>query len=450
MPTAAPWELRIAELERLLTAALGEIQELKAENAELRARLGMNSRNSSKPPSSDAPGVERPKKKPTGLKRGGQPGHPHHGRKLFPPEMVDEVMELVPKACEHCGDALHGRDPEPFCRQIVDLPSIKPRITELRHHAVLCDGCGKVTRGRTPRGVPAGAFGTGIMAILAMLTARLGVAKRPAQEFLSDVLGVDLCLGSVSKIEQVVSAATAERVEEVREYLRTQPAVHIDETGWAEDKKKAWLWAAGAALAAAFTIVRSRGGEVARQILGEDFAGITISDRWSGYAWLNAVRRQVCWAHLKRDSRGMVERGGVGARIGGALLAEHKRMFKWWHEVRNGKLERARFQLRMKAVERRVGKLLFEGEVRAEKRTAGMCKAIRTLEPALWTFVRVEGVEPTNNAGERDIRKAVVYRKNCFGTDSEKGSRYVERMLTVMTTLRKQKRHVFEIGRAHV
>jgi transposase len=183
---------------------------------------------------------------------------------------------------------------------------------------------------------------------------------------------------------------------------------------------------------------------VAKHLLGEDFAGLLVTDRWSGYQWYDAGLRQVCWAHLTRDFQGFIDRGGKGARIGKKLMRQRDRMFKWWQQVRDGTLPRAQFSRRMRKVERTVGQLLRQAAKRAEKKTAGMAREILSLEKALWAFVDMPGVEPTNNFGERCIRHAVMYRKTSFGTQSPEGSRFVERILTVVTTLKLQQRSVLD------
>lgn len=459
MHGADPRDTRIAQLEELVAGLIARVDALAAENAalkvenaalkaevvELKARLGTNSTNSSMPPSSDPPGVERPKKAPTGRKRGAQPGHKRYRRELFPPEQVDETFDCIPKICDFC-DALLPDQPDsnPLRRQIVDIPRIRPKVTELRIHACQCECCGRVTRGKAPAHLPRGDFGPRVQAVLALLTGKLGASKRSAQEFLSDVLGVDLCVGSVSKAEAIVSEALAPAVAEAEQHVRQQPAANLDETGWRENKVRAWLWVAAAGLVTVFKVATSRGGQVAKELLGEGFAGIVTTDRWSGYNWLPVELRQLCWAHLKRDFQKMADRGGAGGAIGEALLSETKRMFRWWARTRDGTLPRYRFENRMKKLERRVVGLLRDGEVCPDGKVSGMCREILKLEPALWTFVRVVGLEPTNNRAERDLRRAVLWRKGCFGTDSETGSRYAERILTTTTTLRKQKRHVLD------
>ena len=195
-----------------------------------------------------------------------------------------------------------------------------------------------------------------------------------------------------------------------------------------------------------FTILidKRRSASVALRLLGQDFTGFLVTDRWSAYGWADVHLRQLCWSHLLRDFQGWVERGGAGVVIGKKLLKRARRMFAQWHRVRGGTLTREAFGCWMQKVEREVGRLLRKAEVCPDAKVAGMAKEILKLEPALWTFVQVEGLEPTNNAAERAIRPAVLYRKGCFGTHSPEGSRFVERMLTVVATLRQQKRNVLE------
>ena len=198
------------------------------------------------------------------------------------------------------------------------------------------------------------------------------------------------------------------------------------------------------AVATVFLIRLSRGGKVAQELLGENFGGVVGSDRWSGYQWLDPARRQLCWAHLLRNFEAWIQRGGESQRIGAALQEQAQQMFAWWHRVRDGTLSRAEFQEKMAAVQERVGALLREGAACDHPKTAGTCRNILALEEALWTFVRVEGVEPTNNSAERAIRAGVLWRKGSFGTQSSDGSRFVERMMTVVATLKQQRRNVLD------
>lgn len=443
-----PRDARIAELEALLRAALTRIADLEARVADLTARLGQNSSNSSKPPSSDPPGVLRKPKVPSGRKPGGQPGHKRSMRELVPVEEVDSLEVLVPDACGRCGRGLHGRDAHPLRHQVTEIPVVKANVTEYQLHALTC-ACGAVTRAELPVGVPRGAFGPVLMSVVALCTIRFRQSKRLAKELLSTLLGVDISLGAISKIERHTSEVLAEPVEEARGFVRQQAVANADETGWFEGKfdgrkARAWLWVVTTSLVTVFKIARSRGQDVAREMLGDGFQGVLGADRWSAYNFVDALKRQLCWSHLIRDFQSFIDRGGKGADIGVALLRQVDLMFTWWHRVRDGTLARPTFQRRMDPVKDEIRRLLRDAQVRAEPRTRGMAKAILKLKWGLFTFVRESGVEPTNNVAERRVRAAVIARKLSFGTESPEGSRFVERMLTVTTTLRQQERNVLD------
>jgi len=233
-------------------------------------------------------------------------------------------------------------------------------------------------------------------------------------------------------------------VEEVARAIRQQPVVHADETGWFERSERAWLWVAVTARLALFIIRERRNARVARELLGAAFAGILVSDRWSAYAWVDVARRQLCWAHLLRQFRGFQNYGDEAKAIGRALEVLTETMFHVWHRVRDGTKTRAEFQNFIEKLRTHVVARLGQGAACQVKAVAGRCREILALEPALWTFAYAEGVEPTNNAGERRIRQGVMWRKTSFGTDSPNGSRFVERILTVVTTLRMQERNVLD------
>ncbi len=442
MPELDPRDARIAELEAKIAWLMERVAQLEAENADLRARLGQNSQNSSKPPSSDPPGIQRQPKEPTGRARGGQPGHKGHKRERLP---ANRIVPVLPSHCGRCQRPLRGRDATPQIHQVVELPEIRPDVTDYELHELGCE-CGARTRASLPAGVPQGAFGPRLIATVALCTSRYRMPKRTVQEFLRDLLGIEMALGSISKMEQFVSQAIAAPVEEARAAVREQAVAHQDETGWYEGpqqgrKARAWLWVAVTALVTVFRIARSRGADVTKEMLGEDFRGFLVVDRWAAYRWVARGMRQLCWAHLIRDFCCFADRGGEGGKIGKQLLATTELMFRWWHRIRDGTLTRRTFQRRMKRVERAVGRLLRKAAVCGDAKIEGMAKEILKHEPALWTFVYAEGVEPTNNAAERALRSAVIWRKISFGTDSERGSRFVERILTVIITLKQQRRH---------
>ena len=431
-------------------ALKAQVAEFLARVAELEAKLGMNSRNSSKPPSSDPPNVAaRPKKMPSGRNRGGQPGHKGATRSLLPPDEVDRIVELRPGRCDRCAAELHGDDPKPRRRQVIDVPPVKPVVTEYRRHTLPCGECGARTTAPLPPGVTESDFSPRIKAMLAMCSAVYRLSRRTVEGLMADFFNVDISLGSVSACEEKVSEAVAAPVAEAREHVEKAPVAHVDETGYrqapppGEAPKKAWLWVAVTAYVTTFLVHARRSAVAAKELLGS-FAGVLVSDRWSAYSFVEAARRQICWAHLLRDFEWIAEFGAEATATGKALVEQTKLMFRWWREFREGGLARSGFQERMTPLMERVQALLEEGTACGHKKTAGRCRKILELRAALWTFVRVEGVEPTNNVAERALRPAVLWRKGSFGSGSERGSRFAERIMTVAATCRQQGRSVLD------
>jgi transposase len=261
---------------------------------------------------------------------------------------------------------------------------------------------------------------------------------------MDEVFGVPMRVGTISQLERATTAAVAAPVEAAHSYVHEQAVAHLDETSWRQGGKRAWLWVAVTSWVTVFVVRMSRGGHVARELLGETCSGILVTDRSSGYHWYPVRWRQLCWAHLLRDFEAMRGRGGRSEERGDALLAQAHQMFAWWHRVREGTLKRSSFRSYMSPLRQEVERLLEAGSRCGVPKTAGTCRDILKRREALWTFVQVEGVEPTNNAAERSIRPGVLWRKGSFGTQSAAGSRFVESMLTVVATLKQQQRNVLE------
>jgi len=436
----AIWDTLSHDAQAAVTAL---VQSFERRIADLEERLGKDSTNSSKPPSSDPPSVKRrPPAPASGKKRGGQPGHGHHTRALVPPERVRQVIECKPPSCRRCGLGLQGDDPEPLRHQVAEVPPIEPTVDEYRLHRLVCPHCGTSTCATLPPGVPAGAFGPRLRAILSVLAGAYRLGKRPIRQLASDLLGLSISTGMISRLERQAAAELEAPVEELRRYVRGADSAHIDETSWKQGRDKAWLWVAVTRLVTVFAIATSRGAEVAKDLLGTDRRKVVISDRFRSYTWIK--RRQFCWAHLDRDFQAMVDRGGKSAEVGRRLLAHSERIFDWWHRVRDGTMARATLQSHVAMLRFSFRDDLRLGEACSCAKTAATCRELLAGETHLWTFVRVEGVEPTNNDAERSLRHGVIYRKLSGGTDSESGSRFVERMLTVVATCRQQGTNVLD------
>jgi transposase len=412
---------------------------------ELTALLKQNSANSSKPPSSDPPSAPPAKpRKPSGRKRGGQPGHDKHERELVLPEKVTATEVVKPEYCRACSHPLKGDDASPYRHQVFEIPKIAPTVHEYQLHTLGCTWCGLRTRALVPNGVPTGQFGPRLQAMATVASGAYRMSKRTIEEMFADFFGVKLSLGSIANLEQATSEALAAPVDEVAQEVKKAPVVHADETGWYQRSKRAWLWVVASAQLACFLVSHSRGAKVAKQMLGEAFVGFLVSDRWAAYAWVDVHRRQLCWAHLIRQFIGFQDFGGKAKRLGRALELRAEEMFGLWHRVRDGTLSRRRFGLLMKPIERAVVAHLRACARLPVAKVTGRAREMLDLEPAMWTFVAHEGIEPTNNYAERLVRHGVLWRKSSFGTDSEAGSRFVERILTTVATLRLQKRNVLD------
>lgn len=446
-------DLTRADLERaskdqlieLMLLLLEQNRSLHARVTELERRLGMNSNNSSKPPSSDPPGTEakRRRKKKSKRKRGAQPGHKAHFRDLVPADQVDKLTVVEPERCDRCGGIHIKIDfDNPRRHQVVEIPPIRSTVWEWQLLTGSCLDCGSVVVARLPEGVPSGSFGSRLQSLVALLSGVYHQSKRFIQSMLSDVFGISICLGSISACEKAVSQALEGPVEEACQHVQAARVVHADETGWRQCNKKAWLWVAATSVVTLFMIHLSRGRNGVRELLGR-FRGILVSDRWGPYS-VHKGLRQFCWAHLLRTFIGFSEMKGKPGRIGQQLVGKTNLMFKWWHRVRDGPMSRSTFRRRMTNLRIEIEDLLIEGEMCGRHPISGVCKRIIRNGQHLFTFVDHEGVEPTNNLAERQLRQGVLWRKICFGTQSVAGSRFVERIMTAAATCRQQDKNTIE------
>ncbi len=421
-----------------------KIAELEARLAKLEERLGQYSGNSHKPPSSDPPGVApKPKKEPTGRKRGGQPGHEGTTRDLLAIEEVDKVVVHRPETCEQCHSALPEEptqsDPQPTRHQVWELRAEPCEVTEHQGHACTCTICGHVTRADIPAEVAGSCFGPKLTATVALLTGGSQISRRQVEEVFEDVLGVPISVGTVSNVEKEMSTALAPVHEEAGQYVREAATKNLDETGWKQKGKKCWLWACATALVAFFVIHPSRGKQGFKALMGRVLKGIFSSDRWHTYAARARRARQVCWSHLRRDFQKLIDRGGESKKIGERAADLARDLFLAWKDFKTGDIDRETLLECLHPVQIEFETLMRQGARVAHQATATFCQNLLDLGPALWTFVRVEGVEPTNNHAERVLRRAVIWRKRSFGADSEDGCRFVERVMTAVMTRRLQK-----------
>jgi transposase len=417
------------------------IAKLEAEVRELTERLNQTSQNSSKPPSSDGPHVKRkPPKLPSGRKPGGQLGHTSHQRAWVPLSEVDAVIACKPAQCRRCGKQLTGSDPQPWRQQVVELPPVQPQITEYQRHRLVCARCGITTCGDLPEGVLPTCYGPRLASVVGLCTGGYRMSKRMVVSFCREVLGIELSVGEICQIEQTVTQAVMPAVEEATVYVQSCDA-NIDETPWKERRQRRWLWAMVTTQISVFTVATGRGAAVLQGLMGEWYSGIITSDRAKAYDSYPLRERQLCLAHLSRDFQAMIDRGGPGQAVGLALLEHLHVLFAWWHWVRDGTWKRSTFQSSVRTLRASFKMELQWGSQSDCPKTAATCRELLAREAAVWTFVRVEGIEPTNNRAERQLRHAVLWRKVSYGTQSERGSRFVASMLTVLTSCQQQGRN---------
>jgi transposase len=446
--------LRIEQLER-------GYEELKAENAVLREQVKQNSQNSSKPPSQDVGKGFKPKPKSDRSKqRGAQFGHEGHQQFLYPPEVCSSVEEHYPTHCVECGAELQGMDIAPYRVQQVEIPTVVAVVQEHRFHALACERCGTRTRAWDESIINGSRYGERVVAHVGVLSGQYRQSHRMVQELLGELFGVELSIGSIQQLRQESSTSIASAVEAAQVYVQHSAQVNMDETSFAQGNqdgknpkhRKGWLWVMVTPLVSYFAVYLSRSSAVAQQLLGETFSGIVGSDRFSGYSWVDLTQRQLCWAHLKRDFTKIAQREGAAGELGTALLEQQRLLFEQWYRVRDGTLTRTEFAAVVQPIRDTIHQLLMQGaavelapkEKTPRAKTVRTCQQLLKVESALWTFVATEGVEPTNNAAERSLRPAVLWRKTSFGSQSEAGSLFVARMLTVVTSLRCQNRSVLE------
>jgi len=432
---------RVEAQERQLAALTERLEELEQ-------RLKRDSRTSSRPPSQDPPWTQpRGRSRGTGRKQGGQPGHEGHGRSLFPLERVAEVIEHWPARCP-CGhrftaDEYMASGP-PARHQVVELPPLAVEVSEHRLQRVRCPDCGRTTRAELPPGVPAGCFGPKLQAAVAALTVRNRLSRRQLAQLMEELFGCPIATGTIDAI----LARTAESLQPVYEQLLEQTqsaaAVNVDETGWYLAGNQRTLWGAFSNRTAVLRIAPDRGGQQLQALLGSNFAGVVGSDRFTAYNSLDPNRRQVCWSHLRRDFTFHAELGlGPQEAFGLDGLSITWRLFKAWQQFQQDG-DRHALQDAIAPLKRELRRLLEWGaHGKRQRHVHGLARNLLKLWPALWTFATVPGVEPTNNTAERGLRAAVIYRKLSLGSQSERGERTTERLLSIDQTCRLQRRSLY-------
>ena len=448
------------EIERLREQARQTSEELAEKDkqiADLERQLAasqQNSRNSSKPPSSDGlagaareRGRHPSKRKRSCRQRGGQPGHPGHHRPMVPPERVNEVHTVLPAACGRCGQHLAQRlaavqtSGTVQRHQVIEVPAIAAHVIEYQCHRVICPHCQQSTRAAIPEQAQR-QTGPHLTALVAHLTVTCRMPRRVLEKMLAQVLGLSVSLGNTQACCQEASDAVAAPCQELEQRLPHEPVLNIDETGWRTNGDKRYLWAFVAATFVVFTIAKTRGSEVLIQLLGAVFKGILCSDRFSGYLKYHRGQAQFCWAHLKRNILGVLDftKQTATERFCRDALAVHASLFRLWHKFRGGLIDRPQLLQRSIRLQRRLFVLAETHLDSPDRQVQNLARALFEHSERLFTFLEHAGVEPTNNTAERALRTGVQWRKTSFGNRSAGGELVTARLLTISQTCRLQQR----------
>jgi transposase len=447
---------------RFILELAGRVQQLEERLCRLEAQARQDSRTSSRPPSQDPPKTraqrraeararakELMRREGEQRKAGGQTGHRGAGRELRPEDQVDEVVDHYPDACGGCGRAFTVQERQAKRRfgrhQVAELPPISVLVTEHRTHQLRCRHCRARTSARLPPEIGGSPFGSRLQAAVVTLTARHRVSRRGIVELARELFGVTLSSGGVDAICQRASDALAGPHCHLQDWVLDQGAVHVDETGWRTRGERRALWTASTPGATFLQIAEHCNREQFNALVGTSYAGIVISDRWNGFAHRDPHQRQVCWSHIDRDFRRHSEGLGEQQPFGVHGLELSRRIFAAWRAFKHEHHDRERLAAEIAPIQTELRQLLEDASPKSRRTRWHRRFANNLLKvwPALWTFVTVEGVEPTNNPAERALRAPVIHRKVSLGTQSQDGERFAERALSAAATCRLQRRSLF-------
>lgn len=432
----------IKRLVELTDTLVVRIEQLEQENRALKERLDNNSSNSSKPPSQDFKKKKAKQANPN--KGGGVKGHQGHFRKLLSAEEVDAVVSCpLPQHC-FCGGQITQQE-EVLRHQVHELPQIKLHVTEYQLAKGLCDCCGKKQIASLPDGITWGITGPRLTSLMSHMLSKYQLSRRELQSFLEEHYAFKLSMGCIYAKQRIVTQALGEPVNDLLERIKESNSVHMDETGHRRDGLNQWLWGIMSSKAAFFSVEASRGKKVIASLM-EDFNGIIISDRYAAYNYFTRDKRQICWAHLKRDFTKISEKKEpIIARIGKDLLTCQSLLFELWHQYKLEYFSCEELIRKTRPIRHKIGELLEQGTYTDPKlKIVRFCSNLLAVYSALWTFIFNEKVEPTNNHAEQCLRPAVIWRKKYFGTRSDYGSDFLARTMSLITSCRLQSKSAFQ------
>ncbi len=404
----------------------------------LQERLGKDSRNSSKPPTSDGPAAPpKPPTPPTGRKRGGQPGRKGSARVMLPEGSEDRTVAVPLACCPHCrGEVPSGAITGTRLHRVVDLAQ---RLTDVIAYALeegICPHCQRKVRAALPPEAAPGGIGPRLQAAAAYLRTEGRMSLTPLQRFLSEVTGVAVSRGWLHESGVALGNHLLPAWEDLSQQIRTADVLNLDETGFGR-KDRDWIWVALSARTALFHFSDTRGARALTAMLPEDFSGVIGTDRYGAYNALKSAVRQFCWAHLRREFIALSESAKPEvAALGKRLLTEQEEVFALWQAFRAGEISRKDLRACTALNLARLKRGLIQASTMDHRAARNLGKDLLRKWDKLWVFLKVEGVEPTNNAAERALRPLVILKRIFQRLPSADGKRFFERLLSLGTTAR--------------
>ncbi len=428
--TPEDWENTPKPVREAFAILLEQVSGLRKRIEELESRLNMNSGNSAKPPSSDSP-YKRKSAKTASKRRGGpKKGHRGHRQKMMDPT---KTVPVPPGECS-CGNADFPETEPYYTHQVIELPEIRADVTHFILHKGACPCCGRIGRAKIPRAHRTG-YGPRFSALVGEICGIQGNSRNTLMEFCASVLGIPISKGAVQKIIDRVSAAIEAHYEAIGRAARKARVNFIDETSWFMNSALIWLWTMTNTSVAFFKVHRNRSKEAFLALIGT-WEGILVSDGYGVYAkWVNF--RQTCLAHLIRKAKGLSERSDPEIALFGEKVRKELGLLCHMAKAPPSREEWNAFYARFIT-------LIFRHNER--KDAAGkLARQLAREMNSLFVFLQEKGVEPTNNRAERALRFGVLWRKRSLGTESEKGNRWVERIMSLKQTCALRSKPTFPI-----
>jgi len=411
------------ELVDLVALLREENKQLKRRVQQLEERLGLNSENSSKPPSTDQ---KRNKQKP----KGGAPNG-HQGRYRRLSDHVDKHIISKVSQCQYCGSKELKKRSSQFFDQ-VDITEIQPFVSRIECCKYRCKSCGRKQVASFPEGYDKTSFGPKLISFISLCSSAYRMSKRTTQGLLKNLLNVDISLGSIPSMEKRISRALRPSFETLQKRVGQTKTAYVDETSFREQAQTCYVWTATTDKDTLLRILPTRSLQSLDQIRPRSHPGITVTDRYQVYDY---KRQQYCLAHLYRDFKKFSQRDGPDGELGSRALFEMDEIFKATHEPC-----RKTMQARVGYRKKRLESILEDTFANGSDKMSRFAESLLARYEKLFLFTRYQGVEATNNAAERSLRHIVLWRKTSYGTQSEEGSRFMERAVSIWMTLKKQKR----------